>query len=1709
MKKSKKLLSVVLAILMIFSTMSVMASAYADTWNNMDISKLYKANDKAMSTALTDEERAAYLCDIVDDLLAGANIYTSVAGQNIDLRSINALGTTLNNLGTLLSIAGAFVDLGLIEELDFGQIKGVNRSQSDVVVIEKLLAFLDANAGKLGDALANGLSLGLIESSAGLDLSAIKDIPGLLKGMLYGLDARTITNGIGDDPAYPNEPAWADLTPKPTLDTIVQNLLVGLITEPLHTTNITDPSQNLICTNPEAYGATADMIHREADTGYYYIYAQKTDTGAWSFRETGTEEQKQYITHWDVSSALMPDFDTSLIDFTNISLYTLIAKVAPVIYDAYGQDGLNGKLRATLMQWCGAVNETVTDEVEKAAVKTQFDAYLAMSDADFAAALAQEGVYGTRNFLYFSLNGNDYYCVEWNGAYEFYKVNKTNVNSIFAIANWDYQIGTWDDIWTAVTGAPYNYDTDPGSVSFLAEITDIMGYIVKQALPTAAWTFDSGSEENAHFEENVTALIKQIVSLEPEQIFGRGTELPEGFANFDLEDVAVMIAKIVIGNLMPSLILPEGVNSIEEILVYGIREFIAEIMPEYSWDDAIDAAASLSGAAKEDAFVEVALSMGTSIASYYVRETLGYVPADMSQNATWESKLDGILEFVLDNWVPGLTSVMQMKNATVFNGSDPLDKLSIILNALFPTALTLVNGCSGTVGDGDNSACAVDVKQVYNLIRGLLNGEVEPIANKLYRHAGAGDLAVYPAIITLVSDLIGGLGANYSTDFGSLKGVFNTALATATPLETLVANKTNFSNLIKYLIWTLVDVDTASSHGFEVRDIWPQDALRIVIQLVGALDAESYNGATLNTAELNYYGSASASVVPTITINTKGLASAFYAGGYGTGDLTVDPKISSTLIKLEVFALDAPTVVITSAEPNATLTPNQDYVATALNVPVTADYKAYGVKAYYTISVGGVQLNNGEPFESTTLFSASSATKTEDTDRFEIWGDGADHFTGYNIYFDENTPFSAADSLQKSLWTNQITNRSVWLQGYGNNNLQPDGSYTVTEHTAGAGYWQVQVNQDDIVRYEPGVALDTSVTATGKPVPFYWTTGTLSDTSTKDDPFLQMWMRDATMNRSDFENDFTTLAFAVDNALARQYYSWGNKTSYHSFNKQPHIIMYNSYGLSNMISLAINTDRDPNAYTTESWAAYVAALNAALALDNMNKVAETFAGDRWDWDKDQSMFKTVTENLAAATTGLTPVGTDSEGSSATLTPAQKEALGNLKTRLDAEAEKGLDNKDFYAYRWWLYYNKYAELNSFYNATQAPAALSAATKYLAGVADTDVEAVLAATANDKYAAYINALVTNPTAEQIAANAEAIANFTLPSIDLSDLQIQENTLGVYASRLLEDGAYKYYLNDAIATVTGLVKASGAYTAQSYKAYTDALAQAQAVNANASAKPSEIHMARYSVLVAYNRLIEADNAADFTELNATIAQAQAIMDNADLYEATADYLAQAEGNTTTTALADLLAALGYKVALDAETSYVIGGGNAAINYQADEGKYEAKDQSTIDWVASLLKDAMANVECIIKAVPDDTFTDNTTKISAGEYIIHGIVPGTVAAAKDVQDRVTVNDPTQGTLEILANAENMFGTGATAILKLNATGATLATYTVVVYGDVNGDGVIDAFDTARMNLAVEGGVALNGAYKTAGGLTSGEISAENYATIKNAAVGAVVIAQ
>lgn len=159
MKKSTKLLSVILAVVMIFSTMSVMAFAAKTNYRSgEELTALDAYSPDGAVTRLSTEERMSVVFDFLDVTLAAANInmgdVINKAGLHlvIDLRSVNALCGTIDSAKSLLgnwAVGGVKWMLGIVKDANLKNWpSGMTREDNaQLDIVNGIATLLNDNAG--------------------------------------------------------------------------------------------------------------------------------------------------------------------------------------------------------------------------------------------------------------------------------------------------------------------------------------------------------------------------------------------------------------------------------------------------------------------------------------------------------------------------------------------------------------------------------------------------------------------------------------------------------------------------------------------------------------------------------------------------------------------------------------------------------------------------------------------------------------------------------------------------------------------------------------------------------------------------------------------------------------------------------------------------------------------------------------------------------------------------------------------------------------------------------------------------------------------------------------------------------------------------------------------------------------------------------------------------------------------------------------------------------------------------------------------------------------------------------------------------------------------------------------------------------------------------------------------------------------------------
>lgn len=1717
MKKSTKLLSVILAVVMIFSTMSVMAFAAKTEYQTSDnLTALDAYSPDGAVTRLSTEERMSVVFDFLDVTLAAANInmgeVINTAGLRlvIDLRSVNALCGTIDSAQALLNNGLVKLVKSLLGIVKNANLKnwpsGMTReNHAQLDIVNGIATLLNDNAGLVKKVINDGkLDVGIIGNF--VDVSGVNkylaDLPGMIKSLVYPLFAR-----VDDDMTLIN--TYSTTTENP--DTLIKNVLINAMSKPQsYTSYKEDASGNCVSnhialpTSAEAglrnyyvkgsdsKGAYIEVFEYDTDKKIYvaqeekYYKTEETDmegngTGVYVYTNATGENVKYYVK----DSYFLPSLATSgkVSEIFNLDSNTLVSalyQIAPYVFKDLAPVVLNGSVKMLLAQWFGAEKTELFGG--KASEAT---AVLAKLPSDVKAFYSKAA--GTYNWEWsdFTIgsDGNGYYrLVSKDGLTETWlKFDMSTANSFAKLINWNYTIsGDFVDEFMptaandgSVTASAAGYTT------VLAALNDFVGKAIDTILSdTAKAAINWTKGDNTKLIPNLRKALQYVAAYNPEYLFGTGYEtVYAGYYDTVVDksasdqDVVTALGAIGVKALMPQIILPSAAElkgqNVTALLACVIRELATQFVPTYNYDALIYTdynSKSLVKGKDSGYWLDVIFTMGTDIGMKYLSKLadLGsdkadgykfaasktYKLADFEKNTrAWEDTIDWIIDWALTSDNEWCWKFQKLINT---DGLD-LDLATaqdpwVKLDKIICDVLPVEKIINETASDGKT---LLETVLREDIIDNLLNLDV----SKLLGTNSVTSILNIPANSTLRTE------GMYPAVFRIVRELLNKVLGKVCGNTALIGDSYNSLNAILQqsaianLAETLVKGIAAAIKTGGLLDV----ALPFMNFFVGwTTNAQSYAEPklTIDKGTLNYVQLTNGQMNTTLKVTN---ASAGMILKHGD---TYDHPYMLTLKSVTVNG----TEMLTSGE--KTLSPYESTDVT-LNTAVPTD-SLVKVTAVYSFTFKDGTAYNGDITSTTfeyatndTADTVGSAWSKEDkkTNFYDVVKMKGETTTDYLV-----TSASALASAISNIavtWTNQRDTDCKF-------NASSVSAYD-SNYFESSGQAEALVNQT-FLKY-----VKNNDSYTGNIV-------TVNPLRLKSDV--------------DAETVPSGAAYALGNSSVTVYGKYnkrdGTLTMTAPFGT---LYYYNAMPIKSLVNSEFKANRDSSKYPAEAWNTYWTALTAAAKL-------------AYGPFKKANLGNYSDDNLTAAITALetaakaldTASSTPASGS-ATVTPAPIEAA------LKAAGDINYQNFDLYAY--WAYEKAMKAGNAIIDAYKGPVAPE---KYIDGSSLSEAE--ITAIANKANATYKSAIVASmkaPSTEAQNAYMDAVKAYKTP--DYSELEIINNAKNIawYAS-FVKGAAVtteKQFLAKEIAAAKAQGYKEADYTAGSYARYTKALAAAEALNANAKALQSEVFDVKYELEIAQRALMpksaSALEAGAYTELEAVIAQAKSIFTDNSAYTFDAS---KADGLTETEAYAKLVSVLGYEYTDEKGNTANLYSGSAE-NYAANDRFYSNVVAAHIDAVIANLKNAMAPFVCKYVAVPTTAGSNEGVSVTEDASLITGVTPGSLATADDVLARVTAKDSSATTLNVAANAAGLYGTGATATLSLKSSGAPVAIYTVVIYGDVNGDGVVDGFDASSMDLAINNKAALTGAYKTAGGLATGKVDLANYGLVVDAAYGGAAIAQ
>ena len=1713
MKKSTKLLSVILAVVMIFSTMSVMAFAAKTEYQTSDnLTALNAYSPDGAVTRLSTDERMSVVFDFLDVTLAAANInmgdVINKAGLHlvIDLRSVNALCGTIDSAKALLNnglVGGVKWMLGIVKDANLKNWpSGMTREDNaQLDIVNGIATLLNDNAGLVKKVINDGkLDVGIIGNF--VDISGVNkylsDIPGLVKGLVYPLFAR-----VDDDMTLIN--TYSTTTANP--DTLIKNVLINAMSKPQsYTSYKEDASGNCISnhialpTSAEAglrdyyvkdsdsKGAYIEVFEYDTDKKMYvaqeekYYKTEETDmegkgTGVYVYANAAGENVKYYVK----DSYFLPSLATSgkVSEIFNLDSNTFVSalyQIAPYVFKDLAPVVLNGSVKMLLAQWFGAEKTELFGG--KASEAT---AVLAKLPSDVKAFYSKAA--GTYNWEWsdFTIGSDDngyYRLVSKDGLTETWlKFDMSTANSFAKLINWNYTIsGDFVDEFmpTAANNGSVTASA-AGYTTVLAALNDFVGKAIDTMLSdTAKAAINWTKGDNTKLIPNLRKALQYVAAYNPEYLFGTGYEtVYAGYYDTVVDksasnqDVVTALGAIGVKALMPQIILPSAAElkgqNVTALLACVIRELATQFVPTYNYDALIYAdynSKTLVKGKDSGYWLDVIFTMGTDIGMKYLSK-LADLGSDKAGGYQFEaSKTYKLADFEKNTraWEKTIDWIIDW---ALTSDNEWCWKFQKLINT----------------GDLDlDLATAQDPwVKLDKIIRDVL--PVEKIINET---AADGKTFLETVLREDIIDSLLNLDVSKLLGTNSVTGIFN-----------IPANSTLRTEALYPAVFRIVRELLNKVLG----KVCGNPAL--IADSYNSLDAILQKGAIADLAEKLIVGIAYA-------VKTGGLLDValpfvnFFLGWTTNAQSYAEPKLTIDKGTLNY-------VQLTNGQMNTTLKVTNASAGMLLKHGDTYDHPY--MLTLKSVTVNGTEmLKSGEkklsPYESTVV-TLNAAVPTDSLVKVTaVYSFTFKDGTAYNGDITSTTfEYATNDTADTvgSAWSKEDKKTNFYdvvkMKG------ETTTDYLVSSASALASAisniavtWTNQRDTDCKFTKGSISGFDSSIfESSGQAEALVSNSFNFPKESSISVNPLRV------RSDVDIETVPSASSFALGNSSVTVYGKYrrqdGTLTMTAPFGT---LYYYNGTNIKKVVDSEFKANRDSSKYPAEAWNTYWTALTAAAKL-----VYGPFRKANLGNYSDDNLTAAITalETAAKALDTANNESTTPASGSATVTPAPIEAA------LKAAGDINYQNFDLYAY--WAYEKAMKAGNAIIDAYKGPVAPE---KYIDGSSLSEAE--ITAIANKANATYKSAIVASmkaPSTEAQNAYMDAVKAYKAP--DYSELEIINSAKNItwYAS-FLKSAAVKtekQFLAKEIAAAKAQGYKEADYTAGSYARYTKALAAAEALNANANALQSEVFDVKYELEIAQRALMpksaSALEAGAYTELEAVIAQAKSIFTENSAYTFDAS---KADGLSKTEAYAKLISVLGYEYTDEKGNTANLYSGSAE-NYAANDRFYSNVVAAQIDAVITNLKNAMAPFVCKYVAVPTTAGSNEGVSVTENASLITGVTPGSLATADDVLARVTAKDSSATTLNVAANAAGLYGTGATATLSLKSSGAPVAIYTVVIYGDVNGDGVVDGFDASSMDLAINNKAALTGAYKTAGGLATGKVDLANYGLVVDAAYGGTAIAQ
>lgn len=1750
MNKMKKLLSVLLAVIMALSCMSVIASAEITQYQDVsELEALDAYSPYGTVTRLSTEERMSIVYDWLDMTLAKANINMGTVIDllgitiTINLTSVDNICLSIDSFknstsGFMWAIAKGL--LGVLGELSFDTWNtGIDRAgDSSLTLVSELLDLLQANRGVVKTIISTGeLDLGLVTAFLkGLDLSAVTnilgDIPGLVKGLIFPLferwdhtldEVNALDNAIKGDGqvidileyiinAYFKSPmsmttvkadANGNMTSDhelPSGDTHRRKFVVSAdkktITVYQYQTQV-DVDKNKLddieevgyleldkyvlvpeVTNPD--GTPAEK------TDYVYACLLLDANGNPEVDENGKQVYGQALKFYKPGSYWLPEFAEKLIAGTetfsikNETGANLLYKMIPYVFDTMVPVVANGSLKKILAEFFGTTFKYV-GEVGSAEVA-------ALADASNTFFTEPQGEYIWEWSNYAVINGTHYYRFED----QIFVGDTSKANEYMNIINWDYEITS--DILTKYIPANTNSNSAAGYSKILHGINDFLIDLATEVANLDVLNVSFTKGDNTNLAENLRKAAKAVLSYHPEHIFGSGYADPDHYYNLIISDnkdeVLVGVAALAVDGLAPQMILPGAVNLKAQGVKVGaigaamLRELATQLLPHYNYDALIysDYNTKTFLAGKDNSYwLDVILTMGVDIGMKYLHNladmnedstawaNLGYgdsmtaskvyTTSSFNQNPkAWEDKVDYIVDWALTQTKDG--SQLTWNMATLVGGyvtdagytidlataQDPWVKIDAILDNIlffdqFTSETNLETGLRGTIED------------LLNLNLGAILGTAsDPAILDVPSSSRLVSESLLSALSLEVRDLINGL-------FNKIGGGFYFIPTSITTIDQLLTTS-NLATIVEALLNAL---PTAYANGLM------DTILPFFNMFLGwSTDAQKYATPSIMMGSEYVYAESTATTATT-TINISNMSSGMLLKH--RANIKSDDTFKSTVDKpytLKVTNVESSVAGTTFDKTSADVAPYGTATVTATVPYAGQDMVVRFVITYRFTGKDGQDVGSEMKLVIYQLF---TSRKPESSTVGEIKDGTAD---SYSVYVSAYESYVYTKDLYSAVTGQKGTISYAKPVISAPDRVRISHAITSTAMASNAAQYFAHVYTESTGK-NPGPleALGWTIyfggeeKVDGKPNGTSGGLYTANSGVTADTEFpLGLYdMGTIQMHTYKQNNDCGTYK---DSGNGRDV-NWTYK-----------FYLYEDYDVD--ASVKEYTDKmllaDGFAESAQDeFATYEAALMNAV------KLAQYPIYCAYN-DDIRPQIEAAVEALETAYEALMEADKNAQAS------ADAVGLAELEAALaadDGDGEVEINFQDYDLFEYFEYQDYRTALRNLAKTFYAPAVLDQYYILGSGISYDELSNdVIPGAANETIRTAITASMTERDEAEILASQKAHDEFKVPQVDELYMDDQIARLEYYRQFILPIAADLTFLNKEISYADANFPASveDNYTADSWANYIEKYNAAKEITD--SDIPSKVFKAKYNLMVAMkNLLLKSESAIEqgaTADLLANIEIANSIL-AMDLSEIKLSQVAIDKGLTVEEALGHLIYGLGYKYTGRDGIEYDLYV-DSALEYTENDRPNVSTNTAKIDACNDNLAACIAYFDIAV-AAPELGAVDGTTGVVGETTDVDGVATGYIygvaVGGADNQAYLDtyfkLEDESAGyTKKVASNLTggSINGTGAK-LEVYNNSDVKVAEYTLVVFGDVNGDAAADALDLSIVTLYTQNAGAMD----------------------------------